>query len=303
MVSLVSMSSLGGAAFWVTRLLPVLLVFLYAYWPTLVWMEDTWSREPDYSHGYLVPLLAAMLLWHRTATFPGVRAEPSYAGLSLVLLAVVMRLAGRLLYMDFLDAYSILPLIAGVVWVLIGPEALVWALPAIGFLFFMIPLPYQAESLLSWKLQGIATGLSTGLLRVFGQPAVSEGHVIWIAEQRLVVEQACSGLRIFIGVAALAFFWAVMADRNWRDRVVLLVAVVPLAILVNALRIVSVGLLYKWFESESMRAAIHDWTGYLMIPVAFALLWLLKVYWQSLYRPVEQLTAKDFVPSSSTGNA
>ena len=98
----------------------------------------------------------------------------------------------------------------------------------------MIPMPYQAESLLSWKLQGIATNLSTAFLRVVGFAAVSEGHVIWLGDEKLMVEQACSGMRIFIGVAALAYFWAAMIRRSWIDRVVLLVAAIPLAVFVNA---------------------------------------------------------------------
>ena len=296
---LVSLLSLGDLRWWLVRCLPILGVILYTYWPTFVWFEDSWRNEPDYSHGYLVPILAVMLLSHRSDSFPGVRSEASYGGISLILLAIVMRFVGRLLYMDFLDGYSLLPLIAGITWVMLGPTAMKWCLPAIGFLFFMIPLPYQAESMLSWKLQGVATTLSMAMLRVLGQPAVSEGHIIWIADQKLLVEQACSGLRIFIGVGALAFFWAAMVKRNWLDRVVLLAAVLPLAVLVNALRITVVGLLYQWFGDQASRATIQDWSGYLMIPAAFGLLWLLKSYWELLYRPVEQVTAKDFVRSSA----
>ncbi|TWU54476.1 Transmembrane exosortase [Rubripirellula tenax] len=295
---LLPFESCGGVKHWVMLAIPVLLTVLYAYWPTFLWMEDAWRNEPDYSHGYLVPFLTLMLLVHRGDMFPGIRPSVSYKGISLIVLAILMRFAGRFLYMDFLDAYSLLPLIAGVVWTLLGSAALKWSLPAIGFLFFMIPLPYQAESLLSWKLQGVATSLSTVFLRVLGQPAVSEGHVIWIADQRLLVEQACSGMRIFIGVAALAYFWAVMVKRTWVDRVVLLASVIPLAVFVNAIRITVVGLLYQWVSGEQYRHGIHDWSGYLMIPTAFALLWGVKKFWENLYGPVEHLTARDFVKST-----
>ena len=177
----------------------------------------------------------------------------SWAGLSLVGLAVVMRIASRAVYADFLDAWSLLPLLAGATWMLLGPAAMLWALPAIAFLFLMFPLPYRAESLLSWKLQGVATEFSTVLLRVLGQPAVSEGHVIWVGEERLMVEEACSGMRIFVGVGALAFFWAAITRRAWIDRILLLASVVPLAVFVNAMRITTVGLLYQWFGSEGSR--------------------------------------------------
>lgn len=274
-------------------------VLLYSYWPTLVWVENDWRNEPDYSHGYLVPFLAGLLCWHRQDSFPGVRESLSWGGLSLVFLAILMRFTGRLVYADFMDAWSMLPLMAGLVWFVFGIEAMKWVLPAIGFLFLMFPLPYQAESMLSWKLQGVATDISTVFLRVLGQPAVSEGHVIWISDQRLMVEEACSGLRIFVGVAALAYFWAAMVKRSWVDRLIILGSVVPLAILVNALRITTVGLLNQSFDDVASQNTIHDWSGYLMIPLAFALLWFIKAYWERLYRPVEQLTAKDFVRSSA----
>jgi exosortase len=240
-----------------------------------------------------------MLCWQRRDSFPGIASSASWAGLWLIGAAIVMRFLGRLIYADFMDGWSMVPMVAGVVWLLLGFEAMKWALPAIAFLILMIPMPYQAESLLSWKLQGFATDLSTVFLRVLGQPAVSEGHVIWLNEQRLMVEEACSGLRIFIGVAALAYFWAAMATRSWIDRIVLLALAVPLAIFVNSIRITVVGLLYQRFDDPAQQTTIHDVSGYLMIPLAFGLLWLVKTYWEHLFRPVEQLTAKDFVPASS----
>ncbi|MEE2937812.1 MAG: exosortase/archaeosortase family protein [Planctomycetota bacterium] len=276
-------------------LLAFLGVLLYSYWPTLIWVEGNWRTEPDYSHGYLVPFLAGLLLWHRQDSFPGIDETASWAGISLIFFAIVMRVAGRLLYADFLDAWSMAPLLAGVIWFAFGKQVMLWCSPAIVFLLFMFPLPYRAESLLSWKLQGIATGFSTMLLRVFGQPAVAESHVIWVGDQRLMVEEACSGMRIFVGIAALAFFWAAMVKRSWIDRLVLVASIFPLAILVNAVRVTVVGLLYQQFGDASMRRTIHDWSGYLMIPLAFASLWLIKAYWERLYRPVDQLNASDFI--------
>ncbi|MGB0597081.1 MAG: exosortase/archaeosortase family protein [Rubripirellula sp.] len=280
-------------------ILAFLVAVVYAYWPTLVWVEDAWRTEPDYSHGYLVPLLAGLLCWHRQDSFPGIRETCSWAGLSLIGLSIMMRLFGRLVYADFMDAWSIVPLIAGVIWFAFGTEVLKWSLPPVIFLLLMMPLPYRAESMLSWSLQGVATNVSTVFLRIFGMPAVAESHVIWVGDQRLMVEEACSGLRIFVGVGALAFFWAAMVKRSWIDRLVLMLAVLPLAIFVNAIRITVVGLLYRSFEGAGTRITIHDWSGYLMIPLAFGLLWFIKAYWERLYRPVEQLTAKDFLRGST----
>ncbi|WP_242631940.1 exosortase/archaeosortase family protein [Rubripirellula amarantea] len=276
------------------------LIVLYAYWPTFVWAEDAWRNEPDYSHGYLILPLAAMLCWVRADSFPGIRSMPSWSGVWLIVLAIVMRFSSRLIYADFLDGWSLFPLLAGCVWILFGFKAMRWSLPSLAFLLLMIPMPYQAESLLSWKLQGVATSLSTTFLRVLGQPAVSEGHVIWVNDQRLLIEQACSGLRIFMGIGALAFFWAatVNRQRGWIDRIILISLIIPLAVFVNAVRITCVGLLYQSFTDPATQTSIHDWSGYLMIPFAFGLLWLAKTYWQNLYQPVEPMTAKDVLNAS-----
>jgi exosortase len=280
-------------------LVALLLLVFYAYWPTLAWMVQTWQVEPDYSHGWLVLPLAIWILFLKSDSFPGVQPRVAWEGLSLIALSILMRFAGRFAYADFLDAWSLLPLIGGAVWCLLGVRAFLWSLPAIGFLFFAIPLPFQMETMLSWRLQGVATDLSTFLLRVLGQPAVSEGHVIWIGTEQLQVEEACSGLRIFVGMTAFAYFWAAVNDRSWTDRVVILLSAVPAAILVNALRIVAIGMLYPYFSGAGGRHAIHDFSGYAMILVSFLLLGGLSAYWQALYRPVQKLTAGDLLGHTS----
>ena len=274
------------------------LLIGYLYWPTFSWIVDNWQREPDYGHGWLVIPLALFLLYQRSDTFPGISPTVSWAGLSLVILAFAMRVVGRLAYADFLDAYSVMPLIAGAVWCLLGVRAMLWALPAIGFLFFAVPLPYAAETMLSWRLQGVATELSTFFLRAFGQPAVAEGHVIWLGQERLSVEEACSGLRIFVGMAAFAYFWVVLCDRSWTDRLVVAAAALPLAIFVNAARIVAIGLFYQLSESEGMRRYIHDLSGYGMIFVSFALLGGVAWYRQRVYKRVPIMTAKETLRGS-----
>ncbi len=263
---------------------------LWAYWPTLVWMEQQWRTEPDYSHGYLVLPLAALIAYSRLDLFPGIRPRISWAGISLLILAIAIRAVGRLGYMDFMDGWSLLPWVAGVTWMLVGPKALRWALPSIAFLLLLVPLPYRAETLLSWKLQGVATEASTAVLRILGQPAVSEGHTIWLGQSQLMVAEACSGLRIFVGIGALAFFWASMVRRAWLDRFVILAAALPLAIIANVVRVTVIALFSKNFEGATLDH-IHDWLGFAMIALAAFMLWSVKTYWEYLYRPVEIMTA------------
>ena len=288
-----------SAGIWVAIALAVVAVVV-SYWNTFQWIVDAWIRETDYGHGWLVIPMAIAMCYLRRDGFPGVSTQVAWGGLGLVGVAVAMRIFGRFAYFDFVDGYSVIVLLAGAVWCLLGFRAFLWALPALGFLFFAIPLPFRAESMLSWQLQGVATELSTFFLRAFGMPAVAEGHIVWIGDEKLSIEAACSGLRIFVGMAAFGYFWAAINHRSVTDRIVILASVIPAAVLVNSLRIVLTGLGYAVFGSESMRHLIHDFLGIAMIVGSFLLLGGVEAFWRRLYRPVSIFTAKGMLRESKS---
>ena len=254
----------------------------YAYWPTIVWMVRTWSDHPDYSHGFLVLPLATMIAWHRRSSLPSTAPGWSIGGMTLIVAAVAMRITGRLVYADFLDAWSLVVLVAGILWFAAGPAVARWAAPAVGFLVFASPMPYQIESTASVQLRALATTLSTAGLRIVGQPAVAEGNVIWIGSESLDIEPACSGLRIFIGLIAITYFVAAVSSRGWLDRIVLAAAVVPLALWVNAGRIVAIGCAYRLTDDVSIRHTVHDWLGWIMIPTAMAAVFAVQRYFATV---------------------
>lgn len=260
-------------------------VFAWAYWPTLGWLESTWDREPDYSHGYLVPPLALLFLWIRRERFPGITFGLEWPGLVLIGLSVVVRLVGARIYLDAADGWSILLWVAGVVWLLGGWRVLYWSLPSIGFLWFMVPLPYRVERWLSLPLQRVATKISCWVLQSFGQPAVGEGNTIHLGDYPLEVEQACSGLRIFVGIFALAFAYVIVVRRAWWEKALLFVSVIPIALVANSTRIVGTGLLYQVSE-EAARKFTHDIAGYVMIPFAAGLFALVLWFLGKLIREV-----------------
>ncbi|MCO6454702.1 MAG: exosortase/archaeosortase family protein [Pirellulaceae bacterium] len=257
----------------------------WANWPVLVELVQTWSREPDYSHGFFVVPLAGWMLWLRRESYPGLAPNFAWPALGLLGLSTAMRATAAVFYVDALDGWSLVLWVAGVVWLLGGVRLLGWAWPAVFFLLFAIPLPFRAEHLLSWQLQRVATSISTWVLQCLGQPALGEGNTIQLGEHRLEVEQACSGLRIFVGIAALSFFYVVVVRRAWWVRLLLLGAALPIALVANATRIVLTGLLYNLVSSEAAQTFSHDLAGYVMLPLAAALFALVLWYLgQLVYR-------------------
>lgn len=265
----------------------VLATFVWAYWPTLAGLLSAWDREPDYSHGYFVVPLALFFLYARRDTFPGVRSGLAWPGLALIALSIGIRMFGARYYVDAIDGWSILIWVAGVVWLLGGWRVLWWSAPSIAFLWFMIPLPWRVERWLSLPLQRIATKISCAGLQCFGQPAIAEGNTILIGDFQLEVEQACSGLRIFVGIVALAFAYIVLVKRPWWERALLLVSVVPIALVANSTRIIATGLLNQWVSGEAAHKFTHDVSGYVMIPFAAGLFALVLWYLSNVLREVK----------------
>ena len=263
---------------------------VWAYWPTIVEMIRQWERQPDYSHGYLVIPITLFFLWSRRSTFPVDQLHPSLWGAVLLLFAGVVRVAAGMYYLLPLDGWTIPLTVAGVVWLLYGRAVLWWSLPAIVFLWFMVPIPYSAERWMSVPLQAVATHLSTAVLVFLGQPAIAEGNVILLGDQSLFVEEACSGMRIFVGIFALAFAFVLFSRWSWWQKALVLFAALPVAIIANVIRIVATGLLSQWVSSAAGHTFSHDLAGFVMIPLAAGLFWLLLVYLDRLFPEMEDIT-------------
>jgi exosortase len=273
----------------------LLLVFLWTFWTTFSSLTVVWNRDADYSHGWFVMPLAACFLWQRRDTFPGFSSQLPFAGLILVCASGAMDIAGSLWYFEPIRAWSIPLWIAGVCWFFGGRKLLSWSLPAVVFLGFMIPLPYRVETFLSWPLQRVATELSCWMLQSFGQPAIAEGNVIAIDNLHLAVAEACSGLRIFVSIIALAFAFVVLTKKPWWTKACLCLSVVPVTLIANATRIAVTGLLNVYVSGEAAHRFSHDVAGWLMIVFAGALLAAVLSYVGRLFIEVETISVRELL--------
>jgi exosortase len=261
----------------------MLVVLLWSYWTTLVAMADRWARDPQYSHGFLVPVFALVVLWFRRDWLKKATWEPSFLGLPLLLAGVVIRLFAIRRDIEPLDAFSLLPTLFGLVLFVAGKSVLRWSWPALAFLAFMIPVPFFIEVALAHPLRRLATTMSTYLLQTFGYPALAEGNIILIDQVKLGVVEACSGLGMLVTFIALSTALALVAKAPALDRILLTISAVPIALIANVLRITATGMAYHGFGSDTTQAVLHDLSGWLMMPVALFLLWVELRYFSKLF--------------------
>lgn len=278
-----------GPATLAAGLLGALLVVLaWVYWPTLTTLVSRWSDDPQYTHGYVVPVFAAIVLWFRRASFPADHVGPSWWGAPLLALAGVLRLLGSVFAFEWLEAGSFLPALIGVVLLAMGPAVTRWAWPVAAFLAFVLPWPWQFDQLLTHPLRRVATLTSTYLLQTLGTPALARGNVIVINEQEVGVAEACSGLGMLMTFFALSTAVALVMRRPWFDRWTIFLSAVPIGVLMNVLRITVTVWLYQVADEQTARVVFHDVAGWVMMPAALGVMGLEILFLRRLWLPAEQ---------------
>ncbi|MEI6239290.1 MAG: exosortase/archaeosortase family protein [Planctomycetia bacterium] len=263
-----------GRGVW-TAIAVLTALLVYSYWPGLLNAQSSWSN-PQYSHGWIVPLFSvALLFWWRKPVEP-VTLSARICGMLLLAASFGLRLAVARYRIVTIDMYTFVPALAGVFLLVGGWSMFRWAWAPIAFLIFMYPLPDEATRYLLGPLQTLATIVSTYALQTIGLDAFREGNQIVVGEMHLGVVDACSGLRMLTIFVALSVALVMLGDREWWENLVILASAIPIALIVNSIRITVTGLLYQVANSELAEMVFHDLAGWVMMPMALGMLFFLQ---------------------------
>lgn len=258
------------AAVW--QLAALVGVLGWAYLPMLRVFADKWLNDPQYSHGLLVPFFSAFLIW-RGGKLDALSPRP-VLGCGLLVLVLGLRAAAGALLFHQLDAAALLLSLGAVGLAVGGVPLLKRTAPAIAFLIFMVPLPYELERNVGAPLKTAATISSTFLLQTIGLPAIRDGNLILIDEVRLGVVDACSGLKMMVTFAAFSVGAVLLMQRSRFEKLMVLLGIVPIAVFTNVLRITATGVSFSNISDKGTQDFLHDMHGWLMMPVGLALLWV-----------------------------
>ena len=237
-------------------------------------MVQDWLHDENYSHGILVPLISAYILWTRQVELraAAARGRSSKAGLLLCLLCLTLFVVGRAGAELFLQRSSlVLLLMGGTLWLWGWPVFRVAAFPLL-FLLFMVPLPYLIYDSIAFPLKLFAARVATESLFYLGVPVFREGNIIHLASQTLEVADACSGIRSLLSLLALGVVYAYFTETVTWKRVVIVFSTVPIAIAANAFRVAGTGVLTHYVSPKAAEGFFHTFSGWLVFVVAFVLL-------------------------------
>jgi exosortase len=255
--------------------LPLLVtggLFFLLFWEPLVTLARDWWSDPEAGHGLLLGPLAVYLAWRRGMAEP--RRQP-VLGLVLLAAAVLLRYGSGLAAELFTMRFSMLAAAGAltIVWLGVG-QLMRWWLPAL-LLLLSIPIPAVVLNSLAFPLQFKASQMGATLLEWRHVPVLLSGNVIHLPGQALFVTEACSGLRSLTALLALGVLTGGLWLRSPMLRIILVLTAIPVAMVVNGLRVFLTGFLV-YFGSPSLgQGFMHYSEGWALFVVAFGILGLL----------------------------
>jgi len=246
---------------------------IWSYWSTMGELWRIWTTDDDYSVGLLVPFVAVYLVWRSRGCFQADTLRTCWYGLVVVAAAQAGRFFGFWFYFGSVERYSLVITIGGVGLLVIGWAAfrsLFWVLV---FLLLAVPLPNRIHESVLLPLQQLATTLAAFILEGLGFVVQRSGAVLQVAGGRLIaVTEACNGLRMLTAFVFVAAVMAFMVRRPAWEKAAIVASSFPMAILVNAARLVATGWYTQLANPSDTEGLFHSLVGVAMMPVALLIL-------------------------------
>ncbi len=262
---------------WVS-MLGALALLLFLFQDGLTVMLDYWGR-PEYSHAYLLPVIALFLIWQKKDSLEQIPFEGSWLGLLIVLAGVALFFAADLATLYVLAQYSFVIVLVGLVLAFTGLRGFKMIWVALLVLLFMVPLPDFLFNNLSAQLQLISSEIGVAVIRFFGISVFSEGNVIDLGVFKLQVVEACSGLRYLFPLMTLGFIAAYFFKGAFWKRAIIFLSSIPITVLMNSFRIGVIGLMVDRWGRSMAEGFLHDFEGWAVFMACTGLLiiemWLL----------------------------
>jgi exosortase len=257
-------------------------------------LVDTWISDPNWSHGFLIPLFSLYLLYARRGELLSAPRRVCLWGLPVLIGGIVLTvLSFYPLGTAWFGQLCMPVVLLGLVLYLAGPQVARVAWLPILYLMLAMPIPEMLYVRIALPLQNFAANGATTLLQLCGvEMSVTASRLDIVsfrgAEHSLTVAEACSGIRSLIAYVALGVAWAYLEYRPIWQRVVLVAAAVPIAILLNVARVAITCVMYVIDRPELGQDFMHEVAGMVMLIPAVLLFWLLSWLLRSLVVEVDE---------------
>lgn len=273
--------SISGFLHWGTVWLLVAIVAAGVFFSSGIEALLAAWQLPEYSHGPLIPVLSGLLFLKQLRDVPVVPGPKTdrWPGVAVVMISILFGLAGILSNIDDIVAYALIFWIGGLLLISWGWQTGRHFWPGVVHLVFMLPLPGVIYFKVTTSLQFMSSELGVWFLRLMDVPVFLDGNIIDLGVMKLHVAEACSGLRYMFPIMSFSYIFATLYRGPVWHKAVLLLAAVPIAIVMNSIRIAVAGVIVQYYGDAWLEGFSHFFEGWVIflacIMILFALAWLM----------------------------
>jgi exosortase len=251
----------------------IVLAMVWLYFDVFRKLLSDWWVDENYSHGLLVPLISGYAIWQNRDRFEGLSLKPSsILGWLGMIGAVVLLWGGTLGAELFTTRISLVAAIISLIFYFAGFQWLKHLSFPLVLLCLAIPIPSIIFTRISFPLQLLASDYAATVINWLDIPAFRNGNVIELAQMKLEVVEACSGIRSLMSLATLAVTYAYFTEPRWWRRILLIASVIPIAIFTNATRVTITGIMAHYRGEDAAQGFQHAFSGWLIFIVAMLML-------------------------------
>ncbi len=243
--------------------------WMFARW------KDTVSFGADYSHGYFIPFVSLGILWFKRKEIFSVDKKVDARGLAVVVLALAIHWLGAKMQQTRFSLMSLVLLAWGVPFYLFGWQLAKRIIFPCVYLTFCIPLNFM--DVIAFPLRLLSTKMAVGMLGGLGIEASRVGTAILIPSMPTGMDVAdpCSGLRSLLAMTALTAVYAYFTQRTLVRQWGLFAASIPLAVIGNISRIVTIAVVAEAFGARMALNLYHDYSGYILFTASITMMVLI----------------------------
>jgi exosortase len=249
---------------------------ILAYWKTLSALTAYSLREESSSHILLIPAISLYLLYSERKRIFATAQTDAIPGVLLILAGVVFHSLAMGLTREVWTlpaaTLSVVLIWIGAFILFYGARVLRAAAFPLGFLLLTVPIPENILARIIYFLESGSTSLAYFLFRVLGVPVLRDGFLLTVPGVTIEVAKECSGIRSSMALLITCLIAAHLFLRTPWKRVLFVLLALPLALIKNGIRIVTLTLLSVYVDPSFLTGNLHHKGGFVFFLLALAIL-------------------------------
>ena len=260
----------------------------FLFYSTLKEIALICYNDDDYSHGLLLPIVSLYMIWDQKDYIKDKLLESRndssnvFLPLILLLISLVVFITGQATGINYTSWIAFFPVVLSVIYLTFGKTFAVISFAPIMLLLMAKPLPDSVVLRIFWPLQVLAAKVSKIVLVALGVPTYLTGNIIEIPGMKLLVEEACSGMRSAMAMVTLALIINYFLKINRLQQIIMVGFSLLVAVVLNVFRVATTGVLAHFYDPESATGFFHTFSGLIVFIVGLPLIYSFGYFLEKL---------------------